>query len=202
MNEWLKTNERLRWWESKACSYQLVLLGYSLFEQCLSASLTFLIHQQGFGVPFGTCESIYVSPLQTCVELLVEKCDVGKQSPWASGWILDRSAPWWGCPTHLPKGHFTWSLVAFKNSLQWGKNLFKKKRGKKESKKANPPQIPTAVSLWGEGRVWFHCNYKDLYIWLWTSNPLLQEWPPPSQGSAANPQPSSPTRKSSLLSGS
>jgi len=71
--------------------------------------------------------------------------------------------------------------VAFKNSLQWGKNILKKK--KKEARKQNPLKYPLL----------FHCEEREecdftviakisMYGYERSSNPLLQERPPPSQG--------------------
>lgn len=164
--------------------YQLVLLSFSsLFKQCVLIYLTCLIHQSGFGIPFGTFESICVPAYKLVWNYLQRNVKEGNSiHELLNGYLIvsqcDRAIV-----LHFLKHYFELSLMVFKSSLQQEKNLKIKhththfcltvRRGK------NHLVVITKISMYG---------YEHLSI------PLLQERFTPSEGEAGNPEPSSSWR--------
>lgn len=83
-----------------------------------------------------------------------EKCRTGTQGPGRLGGFLS-VIMWWGnCLPHFHKGYFKLCLVAFTNSLKWGKKLTKLEN----------QDTHYCLTVRKELR----CNYKALSVRLWT----------------------------------
>lgn len=196
-SEWLKTNESLRRRESKTCSYQLVLVGYSLFEQCLFVSLTFLIHQQGFWSTLWNMGIHLRFPFQTYVEFLVEKWKVGrKQSSRTGFWVgISQEHTVMRLLHTFPRAILNEVLWHLKTPCDGEKTSLRKQA----SKQAKRPQWPTAVFTvrWGKSVISLQLQrslcmvmniHPILYFksgplpprdWLWIHSPPALPGSPP-----------------------
>lgn len=132
-------------------------------------SLTFLIHQQGFWSTLWNTGIHLRFPFQTCVEFLVEKWEAGrKQSSRTGFWVgISQEHTVMRLLHTFPRAILNEALWHLKTPCDGEKRSLRKK-ARKQASKQNALNYPLLFSLWGEGRVWSHCNYKDLYIWLWT----------------------------------